>query len=352
MRETKQNRLRILFILNCKRQCKKPMFWAVSYIMIFFLYLSDQVILPSSNTVEVGVCNYAGSNGNHVLEELQKNESILKFQDYQDKLALEQDVTKGKVDCGFVLTDKLESALSGSETQNGIQYICSTSTTKGEVAKETIYAMYFRLKSESLLKNQIEDGAIFIKYDSQLVSQVLAKNQDYLNGTDKFQVIYKSIDDTSIQTNQENRTNQMVGIFGLVISAISLLAGKYRFTREYKALSKKMVLHDRVMNTFIVILVQCLLTGIIAYSYLILRGDTKGLYGFISMVLYIGISTVWVMVYSQIFKKEQVYISSICVVLLLQAVICPVFFDLSKNIPVISVINKSFPLFWYLHIVK
>ena len=101
---------------------------------------------------------------------------------------LKNAVYRGEYDCGFVLPQSLDEAMADRDLTDSVTYIYSTATTKGMVAKESVYAVLFRFLSSELLKAESENGTLFEESSTEAAEAVLAANERYLGGDEIFTV--------------------------------------------------------------------------------------------------------------------------------------------------------------------
>ena len=134
------------FLALLKRQLKKPGFYLIVLLCLFFLYVFVQVVFPSVERQEFGVYIGDTRNKEQLRAVLKEQEGAFRMVEYPDRESLEEDVTSGKADCGFVLDSRIDEVTS-LEHMNGIaDYICSTSTLEERFA--TVASTYANGQSQ------------------------------------------------------------------------------------------------------------------------------------------------------------------------------------------------------------
>lgn len=71
---------------------------------------------------------------------------------------------------------------------------------------------------------------------------------------------------------------------------------------------------------------------------------------FLKLLWYQVIMVCYSYLLKRIFKREERFLSAMPVLVLSAAVICPVFWDLSLFLPVFKILEKVYPLSYYLHL--
>ena len=144
-----------------KRQLKKPSFYLFLVGVLFLLYLVQNMILPSAKNTRIGIFAENGIYAEKTKEALLHQEGGLAFVEVSGEEELKNAVYRGEYDCGFVLPQSLDEAMADRDLTDSVTYIYSTASTKGMVAKESVYAVLFRFLSSELLKAESENGTLF-----------------------------------------------------------------------------------------------------------------------------------------------------------------------------------------------
>lgn len=329
-------------------QLKKPSFYLLLAGILFLLYLTGHIIIPSAENIRVGIYTENSVYGERIKEELLGQRDGLEFVEVSGEEELAQEVYRGTCDCGFLFDETLDDALKSQDLSRSIAYFCSTSTTKGLVAKESVYAALFRCFSEEILKKEADMLFEEAKDDSdgKLVGTVLEYNRNYLSSDEVFRVEFSRGREEESSEGRDAADIQY-GVLGLCIFAAALLYGRYRFSLEYGSIGKKLQKKERILLLAARIFIPVLLAGILLQAITGLLEGGQSPKGFFAMIFFCLLSTVWTLLFSALFRREQKYLCSICAVLLMNLVLCPVFFDLSVYIPAVSVIQKILPLYYY-----
>ena len=68
-----------------------------------------------------------------------------------------------------------------------------------------------------------------------------------------------------------------------------------------------------------------------------------------AMLMYLLLLVVYCMILKKLCRREENLASVMSILILLTAVVCPVFVDLSQFIPVLNLVEKIFPVHYYLN---
>lgn len=333
--------------MTVKRQLKRPSFYVLILGVLFLLYLTQNVILPKTENTCVGIFAEDSWYGERIKEELLKKENGLVFVETSGAEELEQAVYRGEYDCGFVLPGALDNAVRDRDLDESIIYVYSTATTKGFVAKESVYAVLFQYLSEEILKQESESGFLFEEKSSEAAEAVLANNEKYLNSDEIFTVEFVEKDNTTGE-REASAVKTVPGILGSCMFAAALLYGRYKFCQEYENVGKKLRQKERFSLRFSQIFIPLFMTAILLEIFTDLAGGENLLRGIFAMLFLVALSTGWTLLFAALFRNEQKYLCSICGVLVLSLLICPVFSDLAVYFPAVGVLRKVFPVYYYL----
>lgn len=328
-----------------KQQLKNPSFYLLLVGILFLLFLVDHTVLPSAENLKIGVCIGNGAYESRIKNELLSENEDFIFEEAKDETALREAVYQGKYDCGFLFSEDFDEALKKREIDDSITYVFSTSTTKGYVAKECVYAAVFRVLSEELLIEEVQNGGIFEETDENTIETVLSYNEKYRNSDEVFRVLFLA---DKTEESAEDKEKALPGILAICVFAVSLLYARYRFLGEYESIGKKLRRKERICVLAAHIFIPILILGfLLQFFWTVFFGEVS-VKSFLAMFILCLTSTVWSLLFSACFRNEQKYLCSICGVLIVNLMVIPIFFDLSAYFPVIRILRMAFPVSYYL----
>lgn len=281
-------------------------------------------------------------------------DSIFTFYEADSEEELKGDVASGKYMCGFVVESEFEEKLKRGEQENCITYICSRETAQGRVAKETVYAQFFRLLSEQLISKY---GVKIVgeKEDStEVLSAFHENNRRYLEGDELFQAYYL---DSDLERKQEKAVMDRSNVHpveGLFVSF--LLFGMLLVNAENRSLNRKKLLFmltpmERVrFRTSQYMAVGCIIGAVGEYCLWIMKRPIRWNAEWIGLSGALLLGIIWAMILDRLFSKEITYHVWMVSILLFHILVSPVFFRIEEYVPISKWVQWISPIGFYLHI--
>ena len=333
-----------------KAQIRKISTWVQVLFLIAVCFLINETVIPTSDCKIISILNCCDEVGEELVRRLNDSDTMFAFQMEESKEALKKAVETGSVDCGFIIEPELKEQLKTGGQEKGITYIKSTYTSKGSIAKETIYAQYLNMLSEKLI--EVNQQQIFRDSSKEIKDFIDQHNREYLSGNELFAVELLHSSKASDLVEMENKRYCLVyGVTGLIIFAsilfcyseniqkVSCRCASYRVKREKR---RFLALQYSASITFITLA---------SYIYLgILFGHW--LQNLLCMIGFLGYSFLWGSLYAKLFHRNDTYAPFMIAILLLNIIVCPMFWDLQKLIPALRYVKGFFPLGAYLRVLE
>lgn len=342
------------YLLSLKLYMKKKMYYFQLLAMLLVLFLIYKIQMPELNTVAVGVCYEDSTLGKEIYETLDESDSAFEYSVYVNVDELRRDVLGGKLEGGFVFTELFDEGVKTGETKDTILFYSTPFSMKAEVLKETVYAAVFESISETLLleidKEQYGEADA---YRSQRVAEL---NKWYLESDALFKLEIVEVPTESKESEQEiqqkslfqAKTYPIQGTAGLLTFLIMYLAYSQRWEVGSRAVLKALSRKDQVMYMAISVLAAATIPAILSMGIAVFAQETRGmLIEMITMIILILVSIIWITLLGKIIKNYMTYIGCGLAVLLANAVLCPIFIDLSVFVPAIKYVRMMLPLGWY-----
>ena len=361
-------RIGVLF----KRQLRTPAFYAVAVLMLAVQLILGTAALPSADNTAVGIFSDESTTASAIAERLLSESGTYRYQLYNSRDELKEAVAGGRIDCGFVLDERIDAALSSENKikasgtdlmipnlKGTIDYITSTSTTKGEAVKEAVFACLLDVISPQLLSDAVRTGTIFKDADETTVEQVLDEMTLVEASGSTFNVAYARVNHdghiTTLEVGEnltaegetaysDSRNSSVKAVTGILIFAAALLFASSLFHGEERALIRCFRSRALLFQT-LGIFVPLLLTGAALSPALLICG-TNVLHTAI-LLPYIAVCAAWTALFVRLFRHEAVYLF-ITVLLIIGAILLnPSFSGLSGLISSVSWIRYLLPTTWY-----
>lgn len=313
------------------------------------IWLIANIHFPAVDNVRVGLCNKDGRFAGSIIDELLSSESVFRFECYDDETELKNAVISGEMECGFVFEEGMEKKLNRDtgKRKDLISYIATPLTTKGKVAKETVYAAFLEQYSEKILIREEEN--VFGKTDPSISTFLLEKNAEFLDGDQIFRMDYAFLETENAAETQGTQTFPIHGMAALFIFlAVFLEHGKKFSSKEIafeNALPQKEALNFEYSRYLASATVPAL-TGLICIG---LSGRGHGIIReCLSMLILVLLSTLWMLIVGRLFRNVLSYTAWTMTLILVQLLLCPVFVDMAQYVPALSYIRCLFPAGIYL----
>ena len=349
------------YTLLLKAWMKKKSSWLVTVGMFAMIFVISQIHLPSSDNTSVGICILENEYGQKMMNALSGMDSVFSFQRYQDEEALLSDVESGVLECGFLFADDFEEKMQTESLEQLITYVCTPLTTKGTVAKETLYTAFLQLYGEQILKGSepeiygtldealADTGGIL---EETLTDTLLEKYQYYLENSRllqmKTEMIKTEQDASFLRVSSENiyPIQGLVGVFLVLI--LWLECGRKFEQREmsvYAALDRK----RRGVFEYCGYLAAVTIPAVVGGISILLFAEHRGVVKEIGLLIFfLFLAALWVLLIGKFFKRSMTFAAWALTLVGVQLLICPVFVDLAEYFPALGVLRWVFPLSWYL----
>ena len=352
------------FFLLLKRQLKKPWFYLLTGLLLLFLYIFQEMVLPGDSILMYGIMNDGAICGEEVISFL-KQDTLYTAVEMNSLSSLERGVESGRLDCGFVLTDKLDRALGADIPGESIHYYCTTSTASGSVLREKVLAAVLRETTRQMLAVMAspeetpaaaEAGlSLFTeeaRQDEGLRQDLLSTYQEYLDGDETIHTVFETVSVGQETIDAKKYPNDMLrlrALIGILVFASSIVFGRLRFSPESSSFASAQRRKGARMWRFLEILVPVLLVTVvlwIPFSYRLASGQ----YGITDMVLSIlqlllcaCASSIWSFIFSSLYRNESWYTAAIPVVIMFAVITNSTLTGFLSPGRVLEVIGYLFP---------
>lgn len=333
--------------LLLKTWAKKKSSWLQLVGMVLVVLLIAGIHLPDTNNTVIGLCNKDGDLVEDIIAKLQDGENVFQFTTYEDENKMQEAVIRGEVESGFVFKKGFEKDLQQGKKKNLITLITTPLTTKGAVAKETVFAAFLERYSEEILIEQEEQ--VFGRKSEEISKALLEKNQEYLNSDELFRVDFEEVNANIKEVEKGTETFPVRGMIVLLIFVMILIEHGKKFEQKdcvvEKALTGSEEIYFEVLRYLSAATIPAF-TGII-----LLVGTGNGAFlikEVLSMMLFIVILGIWMVLIGKLFRNGTTYASWIMTLVIGNLLLCPVFVNAAEYVPALGYLNCIFPVGIYL----
>lgn len=389
MRKRKREKFRqiyIWFILLVKRLWRQPAYIGLLALIPILGYAVNIMELGEQNGAAVAVCVEEGTWSGQITEALHglEEESVLRFTFCEDEFEVERRVMKSEVDCGFVIAaDVARRVMERDWAESITVYETATSSITG-MAKERISGAIFKLYSEQSYEDymrtcartaaegnaQEKEHGKMNEISQEIVDFAIQAYESHLVDGSTFGFRYMSDDPDSQYAPDTNVISDssvfpVKGVFAVIIF-ISGMCGMLEYDTDRR--EKRFLRIAPNVLTYIVDI--WLPTVFVSFAVLICLWISDGIRYGGAEASYRSIISVWsagmwgaqigrlliyqciVVAYCSIlgiFLKRQESVAAAIPILSLGSLVCaPVFVRLATYLPVFTVLEKLFPVTYYL----
>lgn len=281
-------------------------------------------------------------------ELLQKQDGILEFKSYEDADALILAIKKEEMDCGFVLPEDFAAKVQENDWQESITVYESSESRMTEFAKERIACVAFTLYAEESYVNYIEQSELFPESEGILNFAKEAYQSHRVDGS-TFSFAYQKEENYGKEGHQPDVSVgfPLRGILAICIflSGMSGLLTDWEDRKE-KRFSR---IAPNWMTTAVNIWIPTIYTSLMALLALALTGEIGKLgKELISLLVYQFLIVLYCSIIRLIMRTQETIAVSIPLLTLAALICCPVWIRLALYVPVFTVLEKLFPVTYYL----
>ncbi len=322
----------------------------------------------------VAVCVEESAWSGRIVEELREQEadSSLRFAFHEEAVDVERSVLRGMADCGFVIGSDIDERVIGNDWAKCITVYETPSGSITGMAKERIGCVIFKLYSEQCYEEYMRMSAAQERADEFVDFAKEAYERHLVDGS-TFGFTYHGYDRYSQDTSDTNVISDMTvfpvkGVFAVIIF-ISGMCGMLEYDtdkseKRFLRMAPNMLTYivDIWISTVFVSLavLLCLwisdgirydsgVEGISRFSSL-LSVWSIGMWGrqIWNLFLYQCIVVVYCGILGIILRRQEAVAAAIPVFAMGSLVCAPVFIRLATYVPVFGVLEKLFPVTYYL----
>ena len=360
------NQYLIWIKLLSKRLWRQPAYIGLLLLIPILGYAVSMMEQGEKGGVAVAVCVEEGTWSAQIVDglQVQQADSVLAFAFYEDAAAVEQSVVSGAADCGFVIPSDIEEAVLNEDWHKSITVYETSGSSITGMAKERISGVIFKLYSEQNYREymgQISEDIVYFAEE--------AYERHLVDGS-TFEFRYVNYDQYS-QYNSDTTDISDTGVFPVkgvfaVIIFISGMCGMLEYDTDRR--EKRFVRMASNRLTYIVnVWVSTVFVSIAVLICLWISDAVHYSGGQLSMgvmlsvwnmemwlsqigrlIVYQCIIVLYCCILGIILRRQETIAAAIPILSLGSLVCAPVFIRLAAYVPVFVVLEKLFPVTYYL----
>lgn len=366
-----------------KRMWKTPGYLTIFFLTPFFLILLSEMteredagirvlvymdIPEEKSNAEADMADRKTVFLREIERRLLEREGAIVFDICGSEEEVKRQVAAKRAECGYVFPKDLFERLDEGRYTRSIKSYGSAQTGMQTICDEVLFAEIFSVYEEMTFGEQISSWFLTESTEADSLEETgeqTAKRAEelmekYLHNGSTFQFTYEDYQTEepkdsreAVQTaKRDEGTGGIVPVRGIMALMIYLcaLCGTLD-ALEDEAAGRVQRLHKKWMFQTFTVLVPALFMGVAALLVFAVTGNLKGIGTEIGgMVFYQMLLIIYCSILKRIWKNEEQFSGVMPVLVLSAAVVCPVFVDLSVFLPVLKVLEKLYPLAYYLRV--
>jgi hypothetical protein len=337
------------YALLLKMKLKSPGCYLELLAMALLVLFVSGIHFPTADNVEIGIVIGSSQNAASIYGKLNDSATLFAYREEADTEVLKAKVESGEYDCGFAFAEDFDERCEAQDLSGSVTYYCSGTTTKGAVAKESLYAALLEVESRMVLSEA--EYKLYGDNDEERLNQIMERFAEYVDSDEVFGIAMHEVEiETERGSDEEDATvlYPVQGCVGILVFLIIFLFGLKCFESGY---AYPLALTKREAAVFS--LCGHLSSGTLAAAFglflVTLSGQSRG-FGteLVRMLLLLVSSALWGLVSSRIFRSYVSYLAQILIIVLANVLLCPVFFDILTYVRALRYIRLLFPLGVYI----
>lgn len=398
----------VYYKLQLKLWMKHRICWLQILFLILLLLVIGSIHIPDAKNNRIGLAGVTSGITQTIADRLMQKSDVYQFTIYEDPEELEQAVEAGELECGFVFAEDFEKQYEKGSFADSITYVYTPFTTKGMAVRETIYGTVLELYGERLLQQNQET---IVGQSSEEISAMLAERYEYYLNSDVIfhtEVIYVEAEagmesdvrdlecdsrgqeenadvgvdwiadmdqnrnqsriQSRIADHQIDTENIVRGVIACMTFLTVYLAGaSYKEEKNWSFLSQlekgkrrryecagmlaaatPMMIVGIGLSCLTILQLGMLNTASGAGAVTATGIGMVIVAQILKMLLLIAVSIAFTACMMCIWKTDMGMLSMLPVLLLLQVIVCPVFFDMAVYVPAMKYVRYLCPIAYYL----
>lgn len=350
-------KISLWFVLLCKRQIKN----IVLAILLIAMPVAALVVrlvpaMSETDSVIIGVLIEADddvSNGiRNSLYSLGDNFEFSLCSSYDE---LTNNVFSGNLACGYVISGDIESKLMNSDYKNIITQVVKEQNTVTDTSNELMFSAVLNGSSAYLAYSYMSDNNLIPSSQiSNALKDIKAETERLHSSGSTLSISYKTMTSlgevsNDVITSFDSTTFPLRGMIAIVVFIACLLGISQWITDKQNYVLAPMSSGFITISRFLYVIVPAIMFAASGIISIFISGISQNVMLEIgAMLLFIAVNAIVGFILTFVIKKSNTLMALLPVIIICSLIVCPVFVDLSNLLPVIGIINKCFPPFYYL----
>ena len=355
----------VWFSLMMKRMVKKPAFVVLLIVMPVFAFTFSKAEQGESTGSVVGIM----ADDRQLLAmftESETQESIFTFRVYESRERLIRDVERGELVCGIIFPEDLEERLYTGTWQDSVTIYKTSSAGMTAIVKERIASVLFTLYSEQGYVNYIENTEALLQAEKsiareEVVSFAQEAYEAHLTDGSTFALRYHGDDliGQSEETALETPAFKLRGILAVCI----FLSGLCGLLTDWKDRKEKRFVRmaSNPVTTAVNVWIPTIYTSVMALLCLALTGQLNGAGSGQWQIQFAGIGkeichllfyqfiiVCYCSIIRLLLRKQETIAAAVPILTFASMICCPVWIRLATYVSFFRILERLFPVTYYL----
>ena len=288
--------------------------------------------------------------GRELLDRMRAEEGIFRFLAFENKEEMQRQIENGVLECGFVLPEHFYENLENGKLMRQIRLYYSPASSAHKISYEVVFSHLLELLSDHVLMDYMnyseERGAFSGEEAEENLSELLELRNYYEQNGSTFSFVFEQVGEEG--QKEAVPLNTIRGSIAVLVFLMSLLglAGCYEAEKALKGLAAGDRIRIKEMSLNISILGSVLLGGIL----LLISGAGDGLKREVfGLMLYFMVLEIYIRVLRLFVRRADMVYGLTPILILGSLLFCPVFFQIKSYLPIAGLLEKIFPVSYYLN---
>lgn len=364
----------VQFLLFGKRLLKRPVYLIILLLMPLTVFLLSRTQAESPSGIRA-MLYVEGRDWNEredlldkIIGRLLAEDATVRFTLVESEEELKRAVLKQEADCGYVFPEDFSERLRNDDWKRSVTFYCGEDTMIPMLVNELLYTSVFQVYSADAFIDYMGTA-----YGEEAGGRINAENKAeellnlYLTNGSTFSFAYygesteEGNDDQVYEAyNYNKKTKKTADLTAGVVPVRGMLAlfmmlsafcGLVDHKRDHEAGRFVWVKNKRAVQ-FMMILIPTTGAALVSLLCIWASGSWQGIgMEIASVIFYMFALTAYTMIWGLLFRSEHAVVASVPFLMIATILFCPVFWNLKSVLPVLQIMEKLFPVSWYLAMV-
>lgn len=368
----------VQFLLFNKRLLKRPVYLIILLLMPLTVFLLSRTQAESPSGIRAML--YAEGEDwkeqedllDKIIGRLLVEDATVRFTLAESEDELKRAVLKQEADCGYVFPEDFSERLRNDDWKRSVTFYCGEDTMIPMLVNELLYTSVFQVYSEDAFIDYMGTA-----YGEEAGGRTNAENKAeellnlYLTNGSTFSFAYygdlaeagnnhqaDEADEAYEAYNKEKQktadlTAGVVPVRGMLalFMMLSAFCGLVDHKRDHEA-GRFVWVKNKWAVQLMMILIPTTGAALVSLICIGASGSWQGTRTEIaSVIIYIFALTAYAMIWGLLFRSEHAVVASVPFLMIATILFSPVFWNLKSVLPVLQIMEKLFPVSWYLAMV-